>query len=74
MKTAKDEIKLAIPRSIKKNRSFLDFLPHEMCIFIPKPGAIDQRGIYVDRTGFVKLLRANKNNPKAVQYLADMLE
>lgn len=66
-------INLIIPESIDQSRPLLDFRPHEMCIYIPDPHD-ENRGIYVTRQGFVNLLRANKDNPEAVQYLADMLE
>lgn len=67
------ETELIIPETIDQERSVIDFQPYDLCIYIPFPNT-ENKGIYVDRSGFVALLRANKNNPEAVQYLADMLE
>jgi hypothetical protein len=64
---------LKIPRKIDRERGMLDFQPGEFTVFIPIPNTQD-KGFYVDRQGLAILLRANKNNPDAIQYLADMLE
>ena len=69
----KNEPTLIIPETIDRKRSVIDFSPSDLCIYIPLPNTKD-KGIYVDRAGYVALLRANKANAEAVQYLADMLE
>jgi hypothetical protein len=69
----KNEPTLIIPETIDRERSVIDFSPSDLCIYIPLPNTKD-KGIYVDRSGYVALLRANKENAEAVQYLADMLE
>jgi len=64
---------LIIPDSIDQSRGMLDFPPYDDCIYIPVPDGVNE-GFYVNRTGIVALLRANKDNPDAIQYIADMLE
>jgi hypothetical protein len=67
------EPNLIIPEGIDRNRSVVEFKPYELCVYIPLPNTKDE-GIYVDKSGYVAFLRANKENPEAIQYLADMLE
>lgn len=69
----KNEPTLTIPETIDRDRSVIDFSPLDLCIYIPLPNTKD-KGIYVDRAGFVALLRANKESAEAIQYLSDMLE
>ena len=71
--TNQREPDLIIPETIDRERSAIDFPPSDLCVYIPLPNTRDT-GIYVDRAGFVSLLRANKQSPCAIQYLADMLE
>lgn len=66
------EPELIIPDSIDTARDALDFRPWELCIFIPYPNA--DGGFYVNQADIVALLRANKNDPDAIQYIADMME
>jgi len=63
---------LIVPPVIDQERHFIDFAPHELCVFIPLPNTVDQ-GFYVNMQDIANLLRANKDNPQAIQYIADML-
>lgn len=66
--------KLKIPRGVPQYKHMIDFPVYErVCIYIPDQ-AIENKGIYVSLQDLVKLLRANKNCPEAIQYLADMME
>lgn len=62
------EPKLIIPEGIGHDMPGASTL-----VYLPFPNTVDQ-GKYIDRFDLVKLLRANKNNPAAIQYIADMLE
>jgi len=73
MNTNKKEPKLIVPKTINKKRSYIDFHSFDWCIYIPFPN-LEDAGMYINRSDLIDLLRANKNNPKAIQYIADMLE
>lgn len=64
---------MIIPETINRKRQMIDFLPHEMCVYIPIPDTIDE-GFYINQSDLVALLRANKNDPESIQYISDMLE
>ena len=50
---------------------FLTKIPY---YFFPNDREDEIEGIYVADYDIPKLLRANKNNPTAIQYIADMIE
>lgn len=64
---------LIIPDSIPQDRHMTEFHSWEMCIFIPYPDE-EEGGFYINQSNLVALLRANKDNAAAVEYIADMLE
>lgn len=61
------EPKVVFPKLPKR-----DSLDPANLMYIPFPNTID-KGIYVTVSDFAKILKANKHNPKAIEYLADML-
>ena len=43
-------------------------------IYIPENEIIEEMGYYYDVDAIVDLLRKYKNNPEAIQFIADMME
>jgi hypothetical protein len=72
--TKTSNLNLIIPKSIDQKRHAVEFLPSEICIFIPIPDGELGEGIYVNQSDIVALLRANSHSPEAIRYIADMME
>lgn len=69
----KTEPRIRLPKGITPVGADTNEIRAKALFYMPIPNTTDA-GIYVNKADLVALLRANKNSPKAIEYIADMME
>lgn len=67
--TRNTEPNVTIPADVKQEQELTD----DTLFYLPLPNTTDE-GFYVQDGDLYKLLKANKNKPAAIEYIADMME